>query len=249
VTEHPRDTPQFYLTAPSACPYLPGQTERKVFTHLVGERAAALNDLLSQGGFRRSQTIAYRPACEGCQACISVRVLVNEFHWTRSFRRIRDRNTDMIGHMRAAIPSSDQYSLFRRYLDARHADGGMASMSVLDYAMMIEDSHVKTRVVEYRQRGPDTSINGRGAGPLLGLALTDVLTDGLSMVYSFYDPEEIGRSLGTWIILEHVLRAKAMGLPHLYLGYWINGSRKMEYKARFRPQERLAPGGWERAEA
>jgi arginine-tRNA-protein transferase len=249
VTEHPRDTPQFYLTAPSPCPYLPGQTERKVFTHLVGERAAALNDLLSQGGFRRSQTIAYRPACENCQACVSVRVLVNEFDWTKSFRRIRDRNADIIGNMRAAIPSSDQYSLFRRYLDARHADGGMASMSVLDYAMMVEDSHVKTRVVEYRERGPDTAINGRGSGPLLGLALTDVLTDGLSMVYSFYDPDDVSRSLGTYIILEHVLRAKAMGLPHLYLGYWIHGSRKMEYKARFRPQERLAPGGWERVEA
>ncbi len=247
MTEHPRDTPQFYLTAPSPCPYLHGQTERKVFTHLVGDRAAALNDLLSQGGFRRSQTIAYRPACEGCQACVSVRVLVNEFDWTKGFRRIRERNADIIGNMRAAIPSSDQYSLFRRYLDARHADGGMASMSVLDYAMMVEDSHVKTRIVEYRRRGPDTAINGRGSGPLLGLALTDVLTDGLSMVYSFYDPEEVTRSLGTYIILEHVLRAKAMGLPHLYLGYWINGSRKMEYKARFRPQERLAPGGWERA--
>jgi arginine-tRNA-protein transferase len=249
VTEHPRDTPQFYLTAPSPCPYLPGQTERKVFTHLVGDRAAALNDLLSQGGFRRSQTIAYRPACETCQACVSVRVLVNEFDWTKGFRRIRDRNTDIVGHMRAAIPSSDQYSLFRRYLDARHADGGMASMSVLDYAMMIEDSHVKTRTVEYRERGPDTAINGRGSGPLLGLALTDVLTDGLSMVYSFYDPDEQARSLGTYIILEHVMRAKAMGLPYLYLGYWIHGSRKMEYKARFQPQERLAPGGWERAGA
>jgi arginine-tRNA-protein transferase len=215
----------------------------------VGDKAAALNDLLSQGGFRRSQTIAYRPACETCQACVSVRVLVNEFDWTRGFRRIRDRNTDIVGHMRAAVPSSDQYSLFRRYLDARHADGGMASMSVLDYAMMIEDSHVKTRTVEYRLRGPDTAINGRGTGPLIGMALTDVLTDGLSMVYSFYDPDEQARSLGTFVILEHVLRAKAMGLPYLYLGYWINGSRKMEYKARFLPQERLAPGGWERAGA
>ena len=119
MTQHPRDTPQFYLTAPSPCPYLPGQTERKVFTHLVGDRAAGLNDLLSQGGFRRSQTIAYRPACEGCQSCISVRVLVGEFDWTKSFRRIRDANADLVGDMRAATPSSDQYALFRRYLDAR----------------------------------------------------------------------------------------------------------------------------------
>ncbi len=247
MTEHPRDTPQFYLTAPSPCPYLPGQTERKVFTHLVGERATGLNDLLSHGGFRRSQTIAYRPACEGCSACVSVRVLVNEFDWTRSFRRIRDLNTDLAGDMRAAIPTSDQYSLFRRYLDTRHADGGMASMSMLDYAMMVEDTHVKTRIVEYRRRGPDTAINGRGAGPLLGLALTDVLIDGLSMVYSFYDTDAPSRSLGTWIILDHILRAKAMGLPYLYLGYWISGSRKMDYKARFSPQERLTHSGWQRA--
>ncbi len=247
MTEHPRDTPQFYLTAPSPCPYIAGQTERKVFTHLVGDRAIGLNDLLSHGGFRRSQTIAYRPACEGCQACVSVRVLVNEFDWSKGFRRIRDQNSDLVGDMRAAVPSSDQYALFRRYLDARHAEGGMASMSVLDYAMMIEDSHVKTRVVEYRRRGPDTAINGRGTGPLLGLALTDILTDGLSMVYSFYEPDQTPRSLGTFIILDHVLRARAMGLPYLYLGYWIAGSRKMEYKARFRPQERLAPNGWERA--
>ncbi len=247
MTEHPRDTPQFYLTAPAPCPYLPGRTERKVFTHLVGDRAPALNDLLSQGGFRRSQTIAYRPACENCHACVSVRVLVDEFDWTKSFRRVRDANTDLIGEMRAALPTSDQYSLFRRYLDSRHAEGGMASMSVLDYAMMIEDSHVKTRLVEYRRRGPDTSINGRGTGPLLGVALTDVLTDGLSMVYSFYDPDESDRSPGTYIILEHIMRAKALGLPYLYLGYWIDGSRKMHYKSRFQPQERLMPTGWNRA--
>jgi arginine-tRNA-protein transferase len=212
----------------------------------VGERSTGLNDLLSQGGFRRSQTIAYRPACENCRACVSVRVLVREFDWTPGFRRIRSKNSDLIGDLRAAVPSSDQYSLFRRYLDSRHSDGGMASMSVLDYAMMIEDTHVKTRLIEYRRRGPDTAINGRGTGPLYGVALTDVLADGLSMVYSFYDPDEAHRSLGTWIILDHIVRAQAMGLPYLYLGYWIEGSRKMHYKSRFLPQERLAPAGWER---
>jgi leucyl-tRNA---protein transferase len=234
------------MTAPAPCPYLPGQVERKVFTHLVGERSTGLNDLLSQGGFRRSQTIAYRPACENCRACVSVRVLVREFDWTSGFRRIRAKNSDLIGDLRAAVPSSDQYSLFRRYLDSRHSDGGMASMSVLDYAMMIEDTHVKTRLIEYRRRGPDTAINGRGTGPLHGVALTDILADGLSMVYSFYDPDQAHRSLGTWIILDHIMRAQAMGLPYLYLGYWIEGSRKMHYKSRFLPQERLAPAGWER---
>jgi arginine-tRNA-protein transferase len=247
VTEHPRDTPQFYLTAPSPCPYIPGQVERKVFTHLVGDRAAGLNDLLSQGGFRRSQTIAYRPACESCRACISVRVLVNEFDWSRGFRRIRATNSDLVGEMKGANTNSEQYGLFRRYLDARHSDGGMASMSVLDYTQMIEESHVRTRLVEYRRRGPDTAINGRGAGPLIAAALTDVLSDGLSMVYSYYDPAEADRSLGTFIILDHIIRARQIGLPYVYLGYWIDGSRKMDYKSRFLPQERLMPAGWERA--
>lgn len=247
VTEHPRDTPQFYLTAPSPCPYLPGRFERKVFTHLVGDSAAPLNDLLTQGGFRRSQTIAYRPACENCRACVSVRVLVNEFDWTRSLRRVRMVNNDLVGEWKAATPTSDQYSLFRAYLDQRHADGGMASMSMLDYSMMVEDTHVGTRVVEYRRRGPDTAINGRGSGRLIALALSDVMNDGLSMVYSFYDPAEAARSLGSFMILDHILRARKMGLPYVYLGYWIEGSKKMEYKSRFRPQERLMPEGWQRA--
>jgi arginine-tRNA-protein transferase len=119
---------------------------------------------------------------------------------------------------------------------------------VLDYAMMVEDSHVKTRLVEYRRRGPDSSINGRGTGSLLAVALTDVLGDGLSMVYSFFDPGEDERSLGTYMILDHIERAKRMGLAYVYLGYWVNGSRKMDYKARFLPQERLMPDGWARVE-
>jgi leucyl-tRNA---protein transferase len=248
VTQHSRDTPQFYLTAPSPCPYLAGQEERKVFTHLVGERAAELNDLLTHGGFRRSQSIAYRPACETCRACISVRVVVNDFQPTRSMRRIAERNADMIGEMRSADPTSEQYSVFRAYLDDRHFDGGMADMTVLDYAMMVEDSHVETKLVEYRTQGPDSRINGRGAGALLGVALTDVLSDGLSMVYSFFDPEAADRSLGTLMILDHISRARKMGLAYVYLGYWVPGSRKMDYKGRFLPQERLMPSGWTRVE-
>ena len=162
--------------------------------------------------------------------------------------RIAERNVDMIGDMRSATPSSEQYSVFRAYLDVRHRDGGMADMTVLDYAMMIEDSHVDTRVVEYRRRGPDSGINGRGAGQLLAVALTDVLSDGLSMVYSFFDPEAADRSLGTLMILDHIDRAKRMGLDYVYLGYWVQGSRKMDYKGRFLPQERLMPAGWHRIE-
>ncbi|MBS7546165.1 arginyltransferase [Ancylobacter oerskovii] len=249
MTEHPRDTPQFYLTAPSPCPYLPGREERKVFTHLVGERATQLNDVLTHGGFRRSQSIAYRPACEHCRACVSVRIVVDDFAPSRRFRRVMKGNADLVGDMRAAVPTAEQYSLFRAYLDSRHGDGGMADMTVLDYAMMIEDSHVRTRLVEYRRRGPDTAIHGRGQGALYAVALTDVLADGLSMVYSFYEPDEAPRSIGTYVILDHVAKAKAMGLPYVYLGYWVDGSAKMGYKSQFLPQERLTAHGWERIES
>jgi arginyl-tRNA--protein-N-Asp/Glu arginylyltransferase len=246
VTSQPRDAPQFYLTAPSTCPYLPGREERKVFTHIVGRRAEELNEILTQGGFRRSQTIAYRPACDLCRACISVRVVVDDFAPSANMRRVLKVNRDLVGAFVPNRPSSEQYSLFRRYLDSRHADGGMVDMTVLDYSMMIEDSHVETRVVEYRPRGIDTGITSRGSGPLTALCLTDVLADGLSMVYSFYDPDEAARSLGTYMILDHIERARAMGLPYLYLGYWVEGSRKMDYKGRFLPQERLMPHGWAR---
>ena len=150
------------------CPYLPGKEERKVFTHLVGERAGDLNDLLTHGGFRRSQSIAYRPACEACRACVSVRVVADEFRPSRSMRRVRDENADLIGEMRVPVPTSEQYSVFRGYLDHRHFDGGMADMTVLDYAMMVEDSHVETKLVEYRAHGPDSRITGRGTGDAAG---------------------------------------------------------------------------------
>lgn len=248
MTKHQIDAPQFYLTAPSPCPYLPGREERKVFTHLVGQRAATLNDMLTQGGFRRSQNIAYRPACEGCRSCVSVRVMVDGFVANRSFTRIKRQNDDLVSTEVAPSPSSEQYSLFRRYLDARHPDGGMADMSVLDYAMMIEDSHVATTMIEYRFRGPDTAITGSGEGQVIATALTDILGDGLSMVYSFFDPGYSDRSLGTFMILDHIHRARRLGLPYVYLGYWVEGSPKMHYKERFRPQQRLGPRGWERVE-
>lgn len=245
MTDQPRDTPQFFLTSPSPCPYLPGRQERKVFTHLVGKRALQLNEILTQGGFRRSQSIAYRPACENCRACVSVRVLVDEFEPSRSFRRVLAANADLTTRMIPAQPTAEQYGLFRHYLDARHADGGMVDMSVLDYASMVEDSHVETRLVEYR-RPPD---GAEEASDLVGVALTDVLSDGLSMVYSFYDPGMADRSLGTYLILDHIRKTKAFGLPYLYLGYWVEGSRKMAYKGRYLPQERLGMLGWDRVEA
>ncbi len=246
MTHHPTQSPQFFLTAPSPCPYVDGQFERKVFTHLVGDKAPEMNDLLTQGGFRRSQKIAYRPACESCRACISVRILADEFKPTKNMRRVTQRNADLIGEMHDAEPSTEQYSLFRTYLDARHRRGGMSDMTVLDYAMMVEDTHVDTKVIEYRKRGPDTFITGKGTGELIAVALTDRMADGLSMVYSYFNPDFADRSLGTFMILDHIARARAAGLPHVYLGYWVNGSRKMDYKVRFLPQEHLGPKGWER---
>ena len=182
MSREPRDAPQFYLTAPSPCPYLPQREERKVFTHLIGRRAVSLNDTLtairrSQTSLAASQTIAYRPACETCRACVSVRVKAQEFRSTKSLRRVVERNADLRSSVVRSEPTSEQYALFRTYLDARHADGGMADMTVLDYSMMVEDSHVESRLVEYRT-GPVTAAS---AGRLAAVCLTDVLADGLSM--------------------------------------------------------------------
>jgi leucyl-tRNA---protein transferase len=229
---HP--SPQFFMTAPAPCPYLQGQVERKVFTHLVGQRAPEMNDILTQGGFRRSQNIAYRPACEGCRACVSVRILV------------AGANLDLVSKEYPAEPSTEQFSLFRQYLDSRHQSGGMSDMTVLDYAMMVEDTHVNTRIIEYRLREEGDGLVERPAGRLVAAALTDLMADGLSMVYSYYDPSFDDRSLGTFMILDHIRRARARGLPHVYLGYWVEGSRKMAYKTRFLPQEHLLMQGWTR---
>jgi len=241
LTRTLRDPPQFYLTSPAPCPYLPGREERKVFTHLIGLRATGLNDTLTQAGFRRSQTIAYRPACEGCRACVSVRVKVDEIDFSRTQRRIGKRNADLVSSVRPPVAAVEQYGLFSDYVVARHNDGGMADMAFLDFRMMIEDSHVETRMIEYRSQG-------EGPRPLVACCLTDRLGDGLSMVYSFYDPSQEARSLGVHMIMDHVLRARRLGLPHLYLGYWVEGSRKMDYKGRFTPQERLGMDGWTRVD-
>lgn len=241
-----RHFPQFYLTPEGECPYLPDRRERKVFTHLIGKDAPKLNDQLTHGGFRRSQNIAYRPACEGCQACVSVRVRVDEFKPTKSFRRTVSRNSDISGYPCGANATPEQYSLFRTYIDSRHGNGGMADMTVQDYAAMIEDTFVDTRVVEYRLR-PEISLAGPDMrkGPLVAAALSDVLDDGLSMIYSFFEPTEFNRGLGTFMILDHIERARRLGLPYLYLGYWVRGSAKMDYKQRFKPQEHLTEDGWE----
>ena len=231
----------FYITAPAPCPYLAGRYERKVFSFLGGEKAALANSKLTSRGFRRSQNIIYIPACERCSACTAVRILSHEFEPSKSRRRIVRRNGDLIRKIRPARATSDQFSVLRAYLDHRHADGGMAEMTVLDYAAMVEETAVDTMIVEYWRE-----VDGREQ--LVAAALTDRLEDGLSMVYSFFDPDYSARSLGQFMIMDHVEIARSFNLPHIYLGYWVKGSTKMDYKADFRPLERLTRRGWERME-
>ena len=247
MSEHQKHFPEFYVTAPQPCPYLPGRLERKLFTHLTHDKPLAVIDNLLKTGFRRSQNIAYMPYCEGCHACVSVRVLVDAFMPGRTMRRIVEANRDMASRRLAAGPTPERYNLFRNYIDARHSDGGMADMTVLDFSMMIEDSVIRTFLTEYRAKPENPLETDFKSWPLTAVALCDRLSDGISMVYSFFDPEEDERSLGTYMILEHIDYARRLGLPYLYLGYWIDGSRKMSYKARFLPQERLGPNGWVRA--
>lgn len=271
---------QFFLTGPRPCPYLPDRRERKLFTNLIGGRAEALHDELAQLGFRRSQNIAYRPACQGCSACVSTRVPVRRFAPTRSQKRVAKRNRDLLRRIAPPWPTDEHYQLFKTYLVARHAEGGMVEMDALDFAAMVEDSPVRTHLVEYyaTPAGDDAASGGSAAGaePAASLAsslfasdgdacglasiaaapsaqrgarlvascVTDVLADGLSLVYSFFDPELDRRSLGRHIILDHIEIAKDLGLDHVYLGYWVEGSRKMDYKIEFRPAEVLRGNRW-----
>lgn len=236
--------PRFFVTNPGPCPYLPGKTERKVFTELNGPHADELNDALGRIGFRRSQNVAYRPSCIDCKACVSVRVLTSEFQPNTTQRRIIRRNSDLVVSACRPWSTSEQYDLLRRYLSKRHPVGGMTNMDDMDYADMVEQSPVRSNVIEYRTPGRFGRL-----GQLVGACLTDQQADGLSMIYSFYDPDADGRlGLGNYIILDHIMRAKAAGLPYVYLGYWVEGAARMQYKVRYTPLERLGPEGWERFE-
>lgn len=236
--------PRFFVTSPGPCPYLPGKHERKVFTELSGVHANELNDALGKIGFRRSQGVAYRPSCLDCSACVSVRVVTEEFQPNASQRKLLKRHADV--HVSSCKPWStdEQFSLLQRYLAARHPGGGMSGMDEIDYADMVEHSPVHTNVIEYREPS-----DGFRPGKLIGACLTDHQADGLSMIYSFFEPDDENRpGLGNFIIMDHIVRAAKAGLPYVYLGYWINGSKRMEYKTRFRPIERLGPNGWSRFE-
>ena len=234
--------PRFFVTSPAPCPYLAGKTERKVFTELKGPHADELNDALGRIGFRRSQTVAYRPSCLDCRACVSVRVVAREFAPSSTQKRNIKRNEDLAVAECRPWATSEQFELLQRYLGARHPGGGMAAMDEIDYADMVEHTSVSSFVIEYREPSED----GR-PGRLVGACLTDRQGDGLSMIYSFYDPEHEARTgLGNYIILDHIRRAAREGLPYVYLGYWVEGSQRMQYKVRYRPLERLGPRGWQR---
>lgn len=238
MTDQTPETTQLFLTAAMPCPYLPGRQERKLFTHLTGRRASSLHHLLSENGFRRSQNLIYRPACEGCNACQSVRIVAGEFAASARYRRVLKHNDDLVIDVRPTTATSEQYDLFKRYLESRHAGGGMNQMSFVDYEYMVEDTPVQSVLVEYRLRDDPEQR-------LIAVALTDVMPDGLSMVYSFYDPDLAHRSLGTYLILDHIAQVRSAGLHYVYLGYWVKDSPKMAYKAQFRPlQVQKGTLGW-----
>lgn len=266
MTEQRKDFPEFYLTRPQPCPYLPDRLERKLFTHLGREKSADQFDLLHREGFRRSQTIAYRPHCDSCKACISVRIRVNDFAMSKSQKRVWRLNRDLHTARAPSQTSAEQYALFKSYVDARHMDGGMADMNQFDYQAMVEDSVVDSFLTEYRLPRSAVAVREDGAAPsaeaselrpkdlpapsspasLIGVALCDELSDGISLVYSYFDPALAQRSLGTFIILETISYAQALQLPYVYLGYWVKSSPKMDYKSRFLPQDHLIDGEWRR---
>ncbi len=230
----PRRPQFFYTTAPLPCPYLPGRTERKVVTEITGPDAELLHDRLSRAGFRRSHNIAYAPVCGSCNACVPIRIPTATFRPERTLRRVQRANAQLEGFEVPARATTEQFQLFQRYQSARHGEGDMATMSFYDYRAMVEDTPIDTFIVEFRD--PDDQ--------LIGACLTDRLGDGLSAVYSFFQPGLERRSLGTLAILWLIERARALGLGYVYLGYWVPESPKMAYKARFRPVEVLSGGIW-----
>ncbi|MBT5050362.1 MAG: arginyltransferase [Rhodospirillaceae bacterium] len=231
----PAQQHRFFLgTRALPCPYIPGRTERKVVTDLATPNATDLYERLSRAGFRRSHSLAYRPACPGCNACVPVRIPVDELIWTKAFRRIANRNGDLTVKDMTAHATMEQYRLFVRYQRSRHTGGEMSTMGFRDYRAMVEDSPIDTRIIEFRD----------GDDNLVAVMLADRQADALSAVYSLFDPEQEKRSLGTYMVLWMIRRAEQMELPYVYLGYWIEESPKMAYKARFRPLEGLGPDGW-----
>ena len=236
MNEQSSDNIQFYISHTSPCPYLEGLEERKLFTYLGGHKAKFAFLLLSENGFRRSQKLIYRPSCENCNECKSVRVRAAEFKPTKSQKRVNGKNSDIVSNMIMPITNKEHFELFKKYLNARHKNGGMADMNEDEFKDMVEDTAVDTRLVEYRLKQSDK---------LIAVALVDILENGISLVYSFFDPTYKDRSLGTFMILDNILRAKKNILKYVYLGYWIKSSKNMNYKTAFLPVEEFCDSlGW-----
>jgi len=230
--------PQFYVTHAQPCAYLPDRFERKIFTKLSINNGDKLNNTLSKQGFRRSQNILYRPACEGCNSCFSARIKISDFHYSKSQKRVRNKNKNIHRKINDAWATEDQFNLFKKYLNQRHTNGGMTEMQVFEFAAMIEETSVFSKVIEY----VDNNYNDQQI--LRCASLTDILDDGISMVYSFFDPGHNQQSLGTNIILDHIEYAKELNLLYVYLGYWVPGSKKMEYKSKFSGLEVYYDNRW-----
>ncbi|MBL6597566.1 MAG: arginyltransferase [Alphaproteobacteria bacterium] len=225
----------FFHTLPMPCPYLPERIERRLVADISSRRGRSSHDALARAGFRRTQHLCYRPACPSCKACLPIRVRARDFEWTRSFRRTLNRNRDLTGSWQEARATPEQFALFKHYQTSRHAEGEMGLMDYVDFGDMIERSPIDSRLIEYQRDGD---------GALVGVMLVDVQDDGLSAVYSFFSADEPDRGLGSYMVLDLVRRALDQGLDYVYLGYWIAETRKMSYKARFKPAEVLLDTGW-----
>ena len=225
----------FVRTMPMSCPYITGQVERRLVTDISTVRGRKSHDLLANAGFRRTQHISYKPACPNCNACKPIRVRVRDFTWKTSFRRIKNRNRDLIGEWKEAKVTKEQFKLFQTYQDSRHNGGDMGLMDFVDFGEMVEHSPIETKLLEYRKAS---------SGELVAVMLVDIQNNGFSAVYSFFDDREPNRSLGTFLVLSLISEASVDGLDYIYLGYCIENSPKMSYKTRFSPAEILTSGGW-----
>ena len=223
-----------HASPPRPCPYLPGQTEGVVAAELVGKDAGPLYQSAIKAGFRRSHKFVYRPACPDCDACRPARVVADAFKKSKSLDRVWRANRHVTARIADPEATTEQYGLFSRYQGERHPGGGMDRMSFVEYRAMMEASPVTTFATEFRESD----------GDLIALMIADVLPDALSAVYSFFDPARAKRALGTFTILWLIREARRRDLAHVYLGYWIPGCAKMDYKSRFRPLELLGPKGW-----